>query len=94
MNNNNIKKFMEESSSHVSNLNRALKNIKSEVMVDFIWLYSVGITIVTNKVASVLNLQSIENYVKNANHIDLQEAEVPCLPQSKSYLKIIGIPYL
>jgi len=36
MNSDNIKKFIEESSSHVSNLNRVLKNIKLEVMVDFI----------------------------------------------------------
>ena len=33
MNSENIKKFMDESSSHVSNLNRAFKNIKLETMV-------------------------------------------------------------
>lgn len=85
---------MEESSSYIYNLNSALKNIKLEVMVDFIWSDSAGITIVTNKVASVLNLQSIENYIKSANHINLQGVEVPHLPQSKSYLKIIDISYL
>ena len=36
MNSDNIKKFMKKSSSHVSNLNRVLKNIKSEVIVDFV----------------------------------------------------------
>ena len=36
MNNDNKKNFMKESSVHVTNMNRALKNIKSEVMVDFI----------------------------------------------------------
>ena len=79
MNSNNIKKFIEESSSHISDLNRVLKDIKSEVMVDFVQLGLAGITIVTNKVASALNLQSIENYIKNANHIDSKGVEVPCL---------------
>jgi len=56
INSDNIKKFIEGSSSHISDLNRVLKDIKSEVMVDFVQLGLVGITIVTNKVASALNL--------------------------------------
>jgi len=36
INNNNKTKFMEDSCNHVTNLNRALKNIKLEIMVDFI----------------------------------------------------------
>ena len=94
MNDNNKNNFMEESNVHVTNMNRALKNIKTEVMVDFIWSNSRGIIIVTNKVASSLDLQMIKNYVKNAKYINMDEVEVPRLSQSKSYLKIIGIPYL
>jgi len=59
MNDDNKKNFMKESSSHVSNMNSTLKNIKSDVMVDFVWVNSRGITIVTNKVASSLDLQTI-----------------------------------
>jgi len=58
-------------------------------MADFVQLDQVDITIVTNKVASPLDLQTIEKYVKNINSIN-----VSWLPQSKSYLKIIGISYL
>jgi len=47
-----------------------------------------------NKVASILDLQTIETYVKNANYIKAKEVEVSYLPQSKSYLKIISISYL
>jgi len=47
-----------------------------------------------NKVASPSDLQTIKNYVKNANHIDSNDIEMPCLPQSKTYLKMIVIPYL
>jgi len=36
MNSENIKKFMDKSSSHVLNLNKALKNIKLEILVDFV----------------------------------------------------------
>lgn len=53
-----------------------------------------GITIVTNKVALLLDLQTIKNYVKSANYIEAESVKVSCLPQSKSYLKIIGILYL
>jgi len=36
MNSKNANNFMKESSSHVTDINRILKNIKSEVMADFI----------------------------------------------------------
>ena len=48
----------------------------------------------TNKVTSFLDLQIIENYIKNTNYINANGVKVPRLPQSKSYLKIIGIFYL
>ena len=35
MSNDNKMKFMEKSSVHITNINRALKNIKSKVMADF-----------------------------------------------------------
>ena len=41
-----------------------------------------------------MELQTIENYIKDANYIKAEGVEVPHLPQSKSYLKIIGILYL
>ena len=85
---------MKKSSTHITNINRALKNIKLKVMANFIHSDQAGITIVTNKVASSLNLQTIEKYVKNVNYIKADEVKVPYLPQLKSYLKIIGVPYL
>ena len=85
---------MEFSSTHITNLNRALKNIKSEVIADFVHMDQAGITIVTNKVTSSLDLQTIEKYIKNTNLIDIAKVDIPCLSQLKSYLKIIGISYL
>ena len=37
MNSNNKMKFIEDSNNHITNLNRALKNIKSDIIVDFIF---------------------------------------------------------
>ena len=36
MNNDNKKNFMEKSSGYVTNMNNTLKNIKSEIIVDFV----------------------------------------------------------
>ena len=93
MSNENKMKFIEDSSTHVTNINRVLKGIKSEVIAKFICSDQASITIVTNKVTSLLDLQTIENYIKNTNYIKVDNVKVPQLPQLKSYLKIIGILY-
>ena len=94
MSNENKTKFMKSFSIYITNLNRALKNIKLKVMADFIDMDQTDITIVTNKIALPLNLQTIKKYVKNANYINSNKVNTTCLLQLKSYLKIIGISYL
>jgi len=89
----NNSKFIKNSSLHIANINRSLRNAKSKVLTDFIQLDLLGITVATNKVATQSNLQIIEQYIKNADDINYLHMEVPQLPQSKSYLKIIGILY-
>ena len=91
---NNSEKFMVLSNKHVANINRALKDIKSDVMTDFIRADSRGLMITINKVASTSYLNTIENYIKNIDVVDSNNVMSPRLPQSKSYLKILGIPYL
>ena len=93
MSSDNRDKFMKNSAIHIANLNRNLKNTKSEVSVDFIHSDLAGITIVTNKVSQVSDLTTIEKYIKNLENINSSQVDIPCLLQSKSYLKIIGIPY-
>ena len=92
--NDNSKNFMANLSAYISNINKAFKNIKSEVKADFIQVEQSGIVIVTNKVAAQLDFQTIKQFVKNTNQIEVDNIKIPYLPQSKSYLKIIGIPYL
>jgi len=93
MSNDNINKFMKDSSLHVANINQSLRNTKSEVLVDFICSDISSVTIVTNKVTVQSNLYIIENYIKKVKNINTINMDIPWLLQSKSYLKIIGIPY-
>jgi len=79
---------------HIFNINRLLKSTKSNVTADFIRLDSIGIIIITNQVASVLDMNIIENYIKESTKVNTNKVSALCLPQSKSYLKILGIPYL
>ena len=51
MSNNNNAKFMRNLFTHITNINRALRNTKLEVLVDFICSDPLGITVVTNKVS-------------------------------------------
>jgi len=90
---NNMVKFIFSSSNYIININRLLKNIKSEYKTNYIRVEKSGIIIVTNKVMSPLDLQTIEKYVKNSNQIDVNKIEFSWLPQSKSYLKIISLLY-
>jgi len=93
MSNDNINKFMKDSSLHVANTNQSLKNTKSKVLVDFIHSDISSVTIVTNKVAVQSDLYIIENYVKKVEDINTVNVDILQLPQSKFYLKIIDIPY-
>jgi len=67
MDSNNIVKFMSSSSNYIININRLLKNIKSECKADYIRTEKSGIIIVTDKVMSPLDLQTMEKYIKNSN---------------------------
>ena len=61
---NNKTKFIKDSNTHIVNINKALKNIKLEVKADFIQTDQIDIIISTNKVAALLDLQTIEQYIK------------------------------
>jgi len=93
MSSKNNSNFMKNSATHVVNINRLLKNTKSEILVDYIQSDPLGISVVTNKVSQQSDLQIIDQYVKNSSDINAFQVDELCLPQSKSYFKIIGIPF-
>jgi len=76
MSSENNMKFMKNSSIYVANMNRSLKNTKSEVLIDFIQSDPLEITVVTYKISLQLDLQIIEQYVKNANNINALQVDV------------------
>ena len=94
MNSDNKIKFVAKSSAHINNINQALKNIKLDIKANFVWTEQTSIVIITNKIASPLDLQTVETYIKNVNQIEADNVKSLCLPQLKSYLKIIRIPYI
>ena len=85
--------FMKNSSLHVANINRLLRNAKLNILVNYIQSDPIGVTITTNKISQQSDMLIINQYVKNSNNINSLQVEEPCLPKSKSYLKIIGIPF-
>jgi len=87
----NINSFMKSMSFYVTNMNRLLHNTKSDILTDYIHTEPIGITIVTNKISQQSDMAIINNYVKSLNDINSLQIDEPCLPKSKSYLKIIGI---
>ena len=58
--NDNNAKFMKNSSVYVANINKTLRNMKFEVLADFICSDPLGITVVTNKISMQSDLQIIE----------------------------------
>ena len=79
MSTNSTSKFMFLSDKHIANINRVLKNIKSKVMADFVYVDHQGLIIITNKVTSQPDLNTIESYIKNVDVIDLEDIITPCL---------------
>jgi len=77
MSNDNIIKFMNNSSLHVANINRSLKNAKSEVLVNFICSDIACVTVITNKVVAQSDLYIIKNYIKKVDDIDTINFEAP-----------------
>ena len=89
----NVSSFMKNSSVHVANINRSLQNAKTDVLVDYICSDNISISVVVNKIAQQSDMSIIDNYIKNSNDVNSLQVEDACLPMSKSYLKIISIPY-
>jgi len=65
---------------HVSNVNKCLKNSKSDTFADFIQSNVNGIIITTNKPASDLDLSTIKKYLKNIQNVNPDSIESPHLP--------------
>ena len=92
INNNIAKEFIKDSSSHIININQALKAIKSSTIANFIQVEDKGIVITTNNVSLDSDLQKIKKYVSSLSS-NADKVLLAWLSQSKSYLKIVDIPF-
>ena len=78
---------------HIANINECLKNSNSDIIADFICLSNNGIIITMNCSANITELSRIENFLKKIDNINPVSIEVPRLPKSKLYMKIVRLPY-
>jgi len=76
---------------HINIMNRQLLNAKSGISINCICPSWNGITLTTNKVARASDFIVMEKYLKNLENINSNNNLVPCLLQSKSFLKILGV---
>ena len=77
---NNSQNFMLLFNKYVFNINRVLKDIKSDIMANFIHANNKRLIIIANKVAYALNLNTIEKYIKNINNINSEDVISSRLP--------------
>ena len=89
----NAELIMKSVHKQITNINEHLKNSNSDITVDFIYLSNNGVIITTNRPANTTKLSRIENFLKKIDNIDPISIETPRLPKSKSYMKIVGLPY-
>ena len=89
----NAELIMKSAHKHIVNINECLKNSNSDIIADFIYLSNNRIIITMNHLANVTELSRIKNFLKKIDNINPVSIEVLCLPKSKSYMKIVGLPY-
>jgi len=90
---NNVKIVTAQSNTYIVNINRLLKEVKSEISADYIHFDNKRIVIITNKTVISSNLNIVEKYIKELNYVDSNNIISPRLLQSKSYFKILDILY-
>jgi len=80
MSKNNSNAIVFQANIYILNINKLLKDIKSEVLADFIYFNNKRIIITTNKAVATSDLNVIEKYIKELNNINLNNIMSSCLP--------------
>jgi len=93
MNKDNKNTILYQANVHVRIINNHLKTCRSDTSIDCIQETWNSITITTSKVILASDLSIIEKYFKGLEDINTDENMTLCFLQSKSYLKILGVPY-
>jgi len=78
---NNIKRIIIQANAYISNINRLLKEVKSEISANFIYFNNKGIHITINKVVATFNWNNIiEKFMKDLNKVDSNDIISSRLP--------------
>jgi len=77
----------------VESCNKGLVEAHSKLRVESVHKAWDGISMSTNFVASTAELEVIKQWLKKVTGLATSTVVKPCLPQSKSFLKILGVPY-
>jgi len=93
MNLNNFNIIESNTSFYINGINKHLKDANSNNLADFIHIDKVGIIVTTRFTISEQDIRTFEKIIKNSEKINKDFVKSPCLHQSKSYLKILGLPY-
>jgi len=70
MSSNNSNIIISQANVYISNINRLLKDIKSDVSANFMCFNNKEVIITTKKVVASLDLSMIKKYIKNLNNLD------------------------
>ena len=77
----------------VESCNKGLVSARSKLRVESVHKVWDSVSMSINFVASVAELEVIKQWLKKTASLgEITEVE-PCLPQSKSFLKVLGVPY-
>jgi len=90
----NAELIVQSAHQHITNINNCLRNIKSDIIAEFLQVSNNEFNIMIIKLASPSSLTTIEKYIKNINNIASDLIESPHLSKFKLYLKIIGLLHL
>ena len=93
MNINNSEIIISQANKHISNINKLLKDMKSDISADFICSNNKEVIITTNKAVALSDLNIVKKYIKELNNINSNDIISPQLSQFKLYFKILGILY-
>jgi len=86
------KNILDAANTHIGQINGLMKSYKSHINIDYIRESGNGITVTTSSVANTSDLSILEKYFKGLGNLESKDISLR-LPQSKSFLKILGVPY-
>ena len=84
---------MANAASAVESCNKGLVSACSKLRVESVYKTWDGVSMSTNSVAFIAELEVIKQWLKKTAGLSKVTKVEPCLPQSKSFLKVLGIPY-